>query len=92
MKIVDLAKKKWKIIKQENLSSRIKTRKETLAFGNIEKKKKKTLPSSVYFLGDVDIEKVLASNKISFGEKTYKYFIGYLYDNHKVKQLHIMLP
>ena len=92
MKIVDLAKKKWKIIKHENLSSRIKTRKETLAFGNIEIKKKKTLPSSVYFLGDVDIEKVLASNKISFGEKTYKYFIGYLYDNHKGKQLHIMLP
>ena len=41
MKIVDLAKKKWKIIKHENLSSRIKTRKETLAFGNIEIKKKK---------------------------------------------------
>ena len=92
MQIVDLAKKKWKIIKDENLSSRIKTRKEILAFGNIKIIKKKTLPSSVYFLGDVDIEKVLASNKISFGEKTYKYFIGYLYDNHKVKQLHIMLP
>ena len=31
-------------------------------------------------------------NKISFGEKNYKCFIGYLYDNHKVKPLHIMLP
>ena len=41
MKIVDLAKKKWKIIKHENLSSRIKTRKEILTFGNIEIKKKK---------------------------------------------------
>ena len=30
------------------------------------------------FLKDVDIEKVLVSNKISFGEKTYKYFIDLL--------------
>ena len=43
-------------------------------------------------MGDVDIEKVLVSNKITFGEKNYKYFIGYLYDNHKDKPLHIMLP
>ena len=43
-------------------------------------------------LRDVDIEKVLVSNKISFGEKNYKYFIGYLYNDHKVKPLHIMLP
>ena len=28
-------------------------------------------------LRDVDIEKVLVSNKISFGEKNYNYFIGY---------------
>ena len=44
------------------------------------------------FLGDVDIEKVLVSNKISFGEKNYKYFIGYLYNGNKVKPLNIMLP
>ena len=25
-------------------------------------------------------------------KKTYKYFIGYLYNNHKVIPLHIMLP
>ena len=41
---------------------------------------------------DVDIEKVLVSKKTSFGEKNYKYFIGYLYDNYKVKPLYIMLP
>ena len=39
----------------------------------------------------VDIEKVLVSNKISFGEKNYKHFIGYLYNDHKVNPLHIML-
>ena len=43
-------------------------------------------------LKNVDIEKVLVSNKISFGEKNYKYFIGYLYNYHKIKSLHIMLP
>ena len=43
-------------------------------------------------LRDVDIEKLLVSNKISFGEKNYKYFIGYLYNDRKVKPLHIMLP
>ena len=37
------------------------------------------------------IKKVLVSNKIYFGEKKYKQFIGYLYNNHKVKPLHIML-
>ena len=44
------------------------------------------------FLKDVDIEKVLVSNKISFGEKNYKYFIGYLYNDNKAKPLNIMLP
>ena len=29
---------------------------------------------------------------ISSSEKNYKYFIGYLYNDYKVKPLHIMLP
>ena len=41
---------------------------------------------------NVDIEKVLVSSKISFGEKSCKYFFGYLYNDNKVKLLHIMLP
>ena len=41
-------------------------------------------------MGDVDIKKV--SNKIFFGEKNYKYFIGYFYHGNKVKPLNIMLP
>ena len=44
------------------------------------------------YLKNVDIKKVLVSNKISFGEKNYKYFIGQFYDNHKVTPSHIMLP
>ena len=31
------------------------------------------------------------SNKISIGEKNYKYFINYLYNGNKVKPLNIML-
>ena len=40
------------------------------------------------FLKDVATEKALVSNKISFGEKSSKYFIGYLYNGNKVKPLH----
>ena len=43
-------------------------------------------------LKNINIEKVLVSNKISFCEKNCKYFIGYLYNDHKVRPLSIMLP
>ena len=44
-----------------------------------------------YFLGDIDIEKLQIINKISFGKKNYRYFVGYLYNDNKVKSLHILL-
>ena len=67
--------------------------KEILTFGDIEIEKNKFYHKKTHiFLENVDIEKVLVSNEISFGEKNYKYFIGYLYNDHKVKPLHIMLP
>ena len=67
--------------------------KEILTCGDtkIEKNKFYSNKTPIY-LKDVDIEKVLVSNKISFGGKNYKYFIGYLYNDNKVKPLHIMLP
>ena len=47
----------------------------------------------LFFLRDADIEKVLAFNKTSFGEKkNYKYFIVYLHNGNKVKPLNIILP
>ena len=62
---------------------------EILTFGDIEIEKNTfNHHKSPIF----KIEKVLVSNKISFGEKHYKYFIGYLYNDDKVKPLHIMLP
>ena len=66
--------------------------KEILKFGDIEIEKKTfTAMRLLSFLKNVDTEKVLISNKILFGEKNCKYFIGYLYNNNKVKSLHIML-
>ena len=66
--------------------------KEILPFDDIQIEKNKLYHHKApILLGDVDIEKVVP-DKISFGEKNYKYFIGYLYDNHKVKPLYIMLP
>ena len=38
------------------------------------------------------MKKAFLSKKISSGKKYYKYFIGYLYNDHKVKSLNIMLP
>ena len=67
--------------------------KEVLTFGNIEIEKNKFYRHKTpIFFGNVDIEKVLVSNKISFGEKNCKYFTGYLYNGNKVKPLNMMLP
>ena len=65
--------------------------KEILTFEDIEKNKFYRNNTSI-FLKDVDIEKVLVPNRISFGEKNHKCFTGYLNNDHKVKPLHIMLP
>ena len=56
--------------------------KKTLTFGDnkIERKKFYRYISSI-FLKDVNIENILVSDKISSGEKNYKYFISYLYDD-----------
>ena len=60
--------------------------KEILTYGDI-----KTV-FKPYFLEDEDIQKVLVTKKIFPGEKDYKYFTGYLYDDYKVKSLYKMLP
>ena len=66
---------------------------EMLTFEDVEIEQNKFYcHKAPIFLEDVDIEKVLVSNKISFGAKNYKYFIGYFYNANKVKPLNIMLP
>ena len=47
---------------------------------------------SPIFQNDADIQKLLVSSKISFGKKNSEYFIGCLYNDYKVKPLHIILP
>ena len=42
-------------------------------------------------LDDVVINDILVSNKSSFGKKCQKYLNDYLYDDYKIKPLHIML-
>ena len=66
--------------------------KEILTYENIEIEKNKFYcHKAPIFSKDVEIGILLVSNKISFGEKNYKYFIGYLYNDNKGKPLHIML-
>ena len=38
-----------------------------------------------FFKENVDADKKLIWNKISSGEKNYKYFIGYLSDDYKIR-------
>ena len=68
--------------------------KETLKFADIENEKKKNFHRNrtPIFLKNVDIEKVLVSNKISFEEKNCKYLIGCLNIDDKVRPLHRMIP
>ena len=60
--------------------------KEMLTLGDIEVEKDTFYcHKSLIFLENVDIEKLLVSSKISSDEKSYKYFIGYMYNDYKVK-------
>ena len=40
---------------------------------------------SSIFLEYIHIDNALLSNKISSGEKNYKYFVGYFYDGYKIR-------
>ena len=63
--------------------------KEILAFWDVQIEKNKFYQQKTpILLRYVDIENVLVSNKTSFSEKNYKYFLGYLYNDNKVKPLH----
>ena len=66
-----ILRKKWNIIKYKNLFSYINIGKETLTFfGYWNWKKEDFTTIRLLLFKDVDIEKVLVSNKISFDEKT----------------------
>ena len=63
-----------------------------MAFGDTEIKKHKFhYHKNLIPIYDVDINKIIVSNRVSFGKKGFKYFIGYK-DNKKARPLYIMLP
>ena len=43
-----------------------------------------------FFKKDLDIDNILIYGRVSFRDKNYKYFIGYMDDNYKIKRLRIM--
>ena len=92
MQNADLTEKTGALSNIKNLLSCIKMGEKIIKFGDIEVEKNKFYcHETPIFKKDVDIEKVLVSSKISFSEKTCKNFIANLYNNNKVKPLHIML-
>ena len=66
--------------------------KTIIKFGDIEIEKQKfhqhKRPISIK---NIDINKIVVSNKVSFGKKGFTYFIGFK-DNKKVRPLCIFLP
>ena len=56
--------------------------KNLIMFGDIKIEKRKFHGhKNPILIDDVDIDKKLISNKVSFSEKNYKYFIGYKDDD-----------
>ena len=75
MQNTDMTEKKRSIIKHKNLLSDTIMGKEILTFDDIEIEKDK-----FYYY-----KTPILSNKIFSGEKHYKYFTGYLYDDYEIK-------
>ena len=66
---------------------------EEITFGDIEVEKHKfhqcKIPISIY---DVNIDRIVVSNKVSNGKKGFQCFIGYEDDFEKIMPLCILLP
>ena len=68
-----------------------KTGKEIIMFGNIEVEKQKFHQSKrPIWINNMDISKIVVPNRVPFGKKDFKYFVGYEEDK-KVRFLWIML-
>ena len=69
-----------------------KNEKAIIKFGDIEIKKQKLhqhkIPISIK---NIDVIKMVVSNKVSFGKEKFKYFIGYT-DHKQIKPSSIFLP
>ena len=68
----------------------IKANKEVLTFGDIYINKRNFYHTkNSIWIDDIDIDKILAYNTVSFAKPSYKYFIGYKDhdNNYKIKVL-----
>ena len=66
--------------------------KTVIKFGDFEIQKQKFhLHIGPISIKNIDITKIVVSNKVSFGKKGFKYFIGYK-DGKKIRPLCIFLP
>ena len=65
---------------------------KVIKFGDIEIQKQKChQPKPPILIKNIDIDKIVVTNKVSFGKKAFKYFISYK-DGKKIKPLCIFLP
>ena len=66
---------------------------ETITFGEngVEIRKLHRYKNTI-FLQDVDIDNTLISNRISSGQKNFKYIVGYVNNDYEIKPFSITLP
>ena len=64
---------------------------EIIKFGGIQIERDELSPIKILFFRVCTYWQHISIFRIFSGEKKYKYFIGYSYDNYKVKELHIVL-
>ena len=91
MQNIDIIEKMG-LLENINIYYHIKMCIETLMSGRTEIEKAiSSHYKSPIFLEDKEINNVLKFSKIFSDENKYKYVIGYLDNDYKIKQLHIML-
>ena len=66
--------------------------KEIITCGHNDIEKRKVHRHKKNRLEDEDIDSILIFDKVSVGEKNYKYFIGYMDYDYKTKPFRIILP
>ena len=81
LKVCQFYQRESNIMKVNNYNEFIaiyKTGKEIIMFGNIEVGKHKFHQyKSSFWINNMDISKISVPNRVTFGEKDFKYFIGY---------------
>ena len=70
----------------------IKIDKKIIKFRDTEIKKQKFhQPKSIISINNINIKKIVESDKVSFDKKGFKHFIGYK-DSKKIRSLCLLLP